>query len=86
MAHHSEQPSGMTEQLKKELGLGPTNHFPDGPLNPTDEGEIKIAVGVEDGKVVIHFGKPVAWIGFNPQQARELAETIRKHSHKAEGR
>jgi hypothetical protein len=84
--HHSERQSDMAEEMKKALGLGPTGDFPEGQLNPVDEGGLKLAVGVEDGKVVIHFGKPVAWVGFSAQQARELAETIRKHSYKAEGR
>ena len=64
------------------MALGPTGQFPEGQLNPTDEGEIKIAIGVERDRIVIHFGKPISWIGFNPKQAREIAEMIRKQSYK----
>jgi hypothetical protein len=39
----------------------------------SDEGEIRIAVGVEKGKVVLHFGEPTMWIGMTPQQAADLA-------------
>ena len=55
---------------------GPTGRHPHGKLTPTDEGEIKILVGVRDGKVVIDFGKPTAWIGFTPELARSLAESL----------
>ena len=70
-------------EIAKQMELGATQKFPQGQLDPTDEGEIKIAVGVQDGKVIINFGKPVAWIGFDSKQARQLAESIRKASYQA---
>jgi hypothetical protein len=88
MAHHSsEQPTSKTmQELLEKLKLGATGEHPQGQLDPTDEGELRIAVGVKDGKVVVHFGKPVAWIGFDARQARALAELIRKRSYEAEGK
>lgn len=65
----------MTDDLK----LGATGEFPQDKLNETDEGGLVIAVGVEDGKVVVRFGKEVAWIGLAPEGAFELAEALVKH-------
>jgi hypothetical protein len=86
--HHSRD-QGQSEVMKKllaEMGqekLGATGEFPQGKLDPSDEGEIKIAIGATDGKVVINFGTQVTWIGFDPQQARQLAESIRQKSYEA---
>jgi hypothetical protein len=71
------------EAVEKQLQLGATGQFPEGKLGGEDEGEIRLAVGVHEGNVVVNFGKPVAWIGFSPQQARELAESIRQASYRA---
>lgn len=51
--------------------------FPRGRLNKQDEGEIAVAVGVQQDVVVLAFPKPVAWIGMPAEQAEELAETIK---------
>lgn len=58
--------------------LGATGQFPEGKLNDDDEGEIRIAIGSTEGKVVMDFGKPVAWIGFTPEQARDVSELLLK--------
>jgi hypothetical protein len=79
--HHSDRETDRMRELVRQLQLGPTGQFPQGQLNPVDEGEIKLAIGVEDGKVVLNFGKPVAWIGFDWQQALALAESIRQKAH-----
>lgn len=73
------------DDLTKQLELGATGQYPEGKLTEADEGEIKIAIGVHEGKVVIHFGgKPVKWIGLSAQQAREMAESIRQMSYRTE--
>lgn len=64
---------------KKNRKLGATGRFPQGKLNKDDEGEIRLAIGHENGKVIIDFGKPVAWIGMNPQEAIEFAAMIFQH-------
>lgn len=65
--------------LKQHLSenVGPTGKYPEGKISGRDEGEIAFAVGVEDGKIVLNFGKPVAWVGFTPEQAMEIARMIR---------
>jgi hypothetical protein len=67
--------------MNNELGL--TGEFPDGKLNDSDEGGLRIAVGIEDGRVVMTFGTPVAWIGASPQDAADLATLIIVNARKA---
>jgi hypothetical protein len=67
-------------------GLGSTGQFPEGKLNANDEGEIAIAIAAdpETGRVIIDFGpEPVAWIGFSPEQAVDLAQTLLKKASDA---
>lgn len=84
--HHGDTPDDSLREQAEKLGLGPTGEFPQGQLNEHDEGEIRLGVGVQDGKVVLNFGKPVVWIGMDPRQARQLAESLRQASHRAKGR
>jgi hypothetical protein len=70
-------------RAKLEARLGATGQFPEGKLADNDEGEIRVAIGQQNGKVVIDFGKPVAWIGFTPEQAEEIAVTLREHALEA---
>lgn len=79
--HHS--PQGPSEEFRKAFGLGATGKFPEGKLTPADEGEIKLAIGHKGGKVVIDFGTQVVWIGFTPNQAEEIAQTLLKHADAA---
>lgn len=79
MAHHSSQEdSGIWKHFPEKLGA--TGQFPEGKLTAHDEGEIKVAIGTKDNKVVIDFGQPTAWIGFTAEQAREIASTLTKHA------
>jgi hypothetical protein len=61
-----------------EPKLGPTGEFPQGHLNADDEGELTIAVGRENGKIVIKFGTPVAWVGLDNARALKLAVSLLK--------
>jgi hypothetical protein len=87
--HHSDEMKDMQqleELLAKEterLELGATGQFPLGKLTDGDEGELRFGVTSARGKVIINFGKPVAYIGMTKEQARELAETILKHAEKS---
>lgn len=56
--------------------LGPTGKFPDSKISEDDEGEIQIAIGATEKEVIINFGAPVSWIGFEPDQAMEIANSI----------
>lgn len=64
--------------------LGPTGEFPGGKLGPNDEGELKIAIAVKDGRIVIMFGKQIEWLGLRPGDARKIAEALNHHANRIE--
>lgn len=95
MAHHSSQMDDelskiftqqMLEVAKKlqneanQLGLGPTGQFPEGKLIEHDEGELKIGIATYQGKVVINFGTPIAFIAFTAEQAEEIGNLLKNHA------
>lgn len=92
MAHHGMDPSIFNKQFKELLEdqqlrqLGPTGKFPEGQLNEDDEGEIQIAIGIEGDKVILNFGTPVAWMGFTPEQADQIAYALIEKATKVRGR
>jgi len=55
---------------------GATGRFPRGMLDANDEGELQLAVGQRDNVITVNFGKPVAWLGLGPAEARSLAEML----------
>lgn len=85
MAHHSSSQFDGDISAFRDAFLGPTGKYPQGKLTPKDEGEIRIAVGSKDGKVVMDFGKPTAWIGMDPEQADAIADSLREHARAARG-
>lgn len=64
--------------------LGPTGKFPRGKFNDGDEGELKIAVGVNDRTVFLTFGKSVSWIGMSSEDARKMAVYLMKQANAAD--
>lgn len=84
MAHHSPDANdAYIRQLFREVKphaapFGGSGRFPQGKLSSSDEGEIQfgIAADIEKNKVVINFGEPTAWIGFDAEQAEQLAESL----------
>lgn len=85
--HHG---SELSDELQRYLGkaqddlaqkLGATGNFPEGQLTSTDEGELALGVTAYKGKVVMQFGKPIAWLGMSPEQARALALLLRQHAN-----
>jgi len=76
MSHHSDQEFKDLKEMAEKLDLGPTGAFPEGKLNEDDKGELQLAIGTQDGKVIMSFGIPVSWIGFSSQQARQIAATL----------
>ena len=83
--HHSTGPDqDMRERLAgmftddQEVELGGTGRFPEGKLTDADGGEIKFQIGYTQGKVIMDFGNPTAWVGMTPRQAKELAHTLVK--------
>src|SRR5437016_274344 len=94
MAHHSsepfeELPDGLKEAFKlrdsvqvfdQDPQFGPTGRFPQGHYTDQDEGEIQFGIAADEkaGKVIISFGKPIAWIGMDPSQAEELGRLLQE--------
>jgi hypothetical protein len=87
MSHHGsnpfdgEPPAGIKKLLADMKAgsanyIGPVGAYPHGHLTKQDEGSLQFAIGSRDGKVVIDFGAPVAWVGMTPQQAMDLAASI----------
>lgn len=83
MSHHgmNEEEANRLAQMAEQLKLGATGEFPKGRLNSSDEGELKLDVTHDRGKVIVHFGKPILWIGFTKEEAAVLADLIMKHAH-----
>jgi hypothetical protein len=78
MSHHGQDPEAqraMSEAMREIFG-----EYPDGKLNVNDEGALAVVVGNEKGSVVIRFPKPVAWIGFTPDQAIDIAQSLITHA------
>jgi len=69
----------MSRKLRRKIKLGATGKFPQGKFNAHDEGALNVAVGVDPKtkKVIIDFGKPVAWIGMESKDAMRFAAFIR---------
>ena len=62
--------------------LGATGEFPDGKIDQHDEGELNIGMRVEGENVIIDFGKPVVWLGFPPEVARNMAAMLIEHANR----
>lgn len=56
--------------------FGETENFPEGTLTEHDEGEIQFGVTTKDEKVILNFGKPVAWLGMTRDQAEKLGRLL----------
>ena len=79
MAHHGndipdEHKQDFYRLLREQEKIKDT--FPEGKLNAQDEGALAIQIGYESNKVIMQFGEPTAWIGFTPEQAVALAESL----------
>lgn len=82
---------GKTQQLRERISsvilpiakqLGATGNFPKGKVNKEDQGEIRIALRKEGRKIFIDFGKPVAWVGFESNEAIQLGTKLIKFAEK----
>lgn len=84
MPHHgSEMPEYLRKKIIASLDeinpvLGATGKYPQGKINEHDEGELQFAVAVDPNSktVIINFGKPTAWIGFDRATALSLAQLL----------
>lgn len=61
-----------------DVKLGPTGRHPQGKVDPSDEGELTLAVAVdyEQAIVRIEFGGPVAWLGLPAGDARAFGQML----------
>lgn len=81
------------EDTAEDPRLGATGDKPDGVVDPSDDGGIQFAVGAmcAEELVILSFGKPVAWLGMSPKDAREFADMLNAQAdkvdewHEAEG-
>ncbi len=67
------------ESLGNEhLDLGPTGKFPKGKLSEHDDGELKVAMGLdkENDRIIIDFGTKISWIGLSAEEAEMLAISL----------
>lgn len=80
MSHHSSDWEEDAKRAMSETMLKVFGEFPNGKLDKSDEGALACAVGHEKGVVKLLFPKPVAWIGFTPEQAVDLAQDLLKHA------
>ena len=66
--------------MKKPFGA--TGEFPEGKLDPDDEGALRLGVATDyrNQVVRIDFGKQVIWLGLPKKEAMLIAELIRKHA------
>ena len=75
-----ERATAMAEPISRESSAlssaGPTGEFPDGKLTENDEGGLVMGLAVYKGKIVVNFGKPVASIGLDVENAKQLAKRI----------
>lgn len=50
--------------------------YSDGKLNNNDEGDLKIAVFIKDGRLIIDFGKDLSWLGFDKKTLRAFIDGL----------
>jgi hypothetical protein len=82
MSHHGHNPPDVQQALSDAMGRIFGEH-PNGKMNADDAGALAFAVGVEAGRVVLRFPKPVAWMGMTGDEALELAQLLLRHAKHA---
>ena len=65
--------------------LGATGQYPHGSTGPNDLGELRAAVAIKDGRVVIDFGKMVRWVSMTPEEALIIAGVLTDKARKVQG-
>jgi hypothetical protein len=80
MSHHGNPPHNphLSEMMQRLMG-----EYPNGRLNGDDAGALAMAVGINNGKVVLQFPKPVSWIGMTPDETIGLAELLVKRARES---
>lgn len=84
-SHHQsmEEVEAQKRLVDQIMGRAQTE-FSEGRLHKQDEGELAFAVAAdpENNVVLIHFGKPVAWVGMNRKQAEGFRDLLTEHISK----
>lgn len=77
-SHHSEAEIAAQQRLLDQFLHRAKPNFPAGRIHADDQGELSFAVAAnpKTKTVIIHFGKPVDWIGFGANEARTLAKLL----------
>lgn len=78
MSHHGMNPED-ADRLHKAM-REVFGEYPEGRLNADDQGGIAVAIGHQDGKVVMQFPKNLNWIGFTADQAVDIANSLIEHA------
>jgi hypothetical protein len=63
---------------------GPTGSYPRGKLRDDDAGELKFSIGVEEDKIILRFGTPIRWIGFDIDTAKAMIKVLIENVIQAE--
>ena len=83
MSHHQsmEEVEAQRRLVDQIMGKASTE-FSEGRLNRNDEGDLALAVAhdPQNNVVLIHFGKPVAWVGLNRKQTEGLISMLQDHA------
>lgn len=80
MSHNGSNPDQERElsaAMKKLFG-----EYPNGRLNKDDAGAVAVAIGHQNGAVTMQFPHNLNWIGFTPDQAVDIAQTLLTHARK----
>jgi len=68
----------MREAMAKVFG-----EYPRGRMNENDAGALPMGIGIENGRVVVRFPKPVTWFGLAGDDALAMAAVLIKHARAA---
>jgi len=68
------------------MKLGKLGTFSRGKMHASDEGDLRMAIAHTASEVVISFGKPVAWLGLEPDKAEQFANMILSHAKEIRGK
>ncbi len=83
-----EEAEAVTVNLPEDhIRLGPTGKFPDGKMFPEDQGELTLAIGLDEEKklVVMLFGTSLTHLGMQPEQAIVIADSLINQAHELMG-
>ena len=61
---------------------GPTGEFPEGKLDPSDEGELGIRITLLADVIHVEFGTSVRWLALGADDAESLGRTLVKMAKK----